>query len=37
MSCIFLVFQVRKHFSKFVSSELQEKPMWFEFDGAPVK
>ncbi len=29
--------KVRKHLAKFVSPELQEKPMWFEFEGAPVK
>ena len=31
------MFQVRKHFAPSVSANLQENPMWFEVNGAPVR
>ena len=31
------LFQVRKHFAPSVSANLQENPMWFEANGAPVR
>ena len=30
-------FQVKKHFSNFVSSSLRDRPMWFECDGIPLR
>lgn len=30
-------FQVKKHFSKFVKSDLQGNIMWFEFEGSPIR
>ncbi len=29
--------KVRKHFAPSVASALQDKPVWFEFNGAPIK
>ncbi len=29
--------KLRKHFSRFVSTALQERTMWFEFEGIPLR
>ena len=31
------VFQVKKHFSKFVHPDRQDSEMWFDFEGVPLK
>ena len=37
LSLFSFLLQVRKHFAPSVSANLQENPMWFEANGAPLR